>query len=117
VTEIFHPASVESRIDEISNEIAAAVALCDDALIWFLKADAALDLAFAKAYLNHRGPQTEKRYAAEIATERLRNERDVAFAASKRADRNAKALESRLMGLQSINKSVNAAYNAVGVSR
>lgn len=113
--EIFNPTTVENRIDSISNEIAAAVTTCDNALVAFLKADAALDLAFAKAFLAHQGPQTEKKYAAEIATAAQRQARDIAYAASKRADRNVRALESRLMGLQSINKSVNSAYNAVGV--
>jgi hypothetical protein len=83
----------------------------------FLKADAAYDLAFAHAFLAHQGAQTEKKYAAEIATAKLRQDRDVAYAASKRADRNARALESRLTGLQTIGKSVNSAYNAAGSYR
>jgi predicted transglutaminase-like cysteine proteinase len=115
--DVFNPVTVENRIDSISNEIAETVKACDEALIAFLVADAALDLAFAHAFLAHKGAQTEKRYAAEIATAEQRRARDIAYAASKRADRNAKALESRLMGLQSINKSVNSAYNAVGSFR
>lgn len=117
MTDIFNPVSVEGRMDAVSNQIADAVKVCDDALLEFLAADAALDLAFAHAFLAHKGPQTEKRYGAEIATAQLRKARDIAYAASKRADRNARALESRLMGLQSISKSVTSAYNAVGVNR
>lgn len=112
--EVFNPVSVETRIDAVSNEIVDAVRPCDEALVAFLKADAEYDLAFAHAYMAYSGPQAEKRYAAEIATAAQRADRDIKYAASKRADRNARALESRLSGLQTIGKSVNSAYNTAG---
>lgn len=95
-------------MDEVADRLEAAVEVCDGALVAFLEADADLDEAFAHAFLLHKGPQTEKRYAAEIATAAKRKERNVAYAASKRADRNVRALESRLTSLQTISKSVNA---------
>lgn len=113
----FNPATVEAGIDTVSNNIMDTVDPCDTALIAYLKADAAYDLAYAHAFLDHQGPQTEKRYAAEIACAELRVKRDVALAASKRAERNARALESRLSGLQTIGKSVNSAYNSTGYRR
>jgi hypothetical protein len=114
VTEAFNPVTVERGIDEVTNNIVDTVDPCDAALVAFLEADLEYDLAFAHAFLAHKGAQTEKKYAAEIATSHLRKERDVAYAASKRADRQARALESRLSGLQTIGKSVNSAYNVVG---
>ncbi len=114
MTAVFHPVTVETGIDTVTNLIVDTVEPCDAALVAFLEADLEYDLAFAHAYLAHKGPQTEKKYAAEIATSHLRKARDIAYAASKRADRQARALESRLSGLQTVAKSVNSAYNAAG---
>lgn len=98
----------------VADKLEEAVDICDAAFIAYLDADADLDAAFGHAFLQHQGPQTEKRWAAEVATAAIRKQRNIAYAASKRADRNARALESRLTSLQTTSKSVNSAYNAGG---
>ena len=109
------PVSVEARILEISNRIAKSARVCNDRYVTFLEADRDYDRAYAQAFLNHQGPQTEKRYAAEEATYDERTARDVADAAYRYADRLSKALQAELMAMQSVNKSVISQFNAAGV--
>jgi hypothetical protein len=115
MTDVLNPVDIERAIRSCSDRIANGVRVCSDAYGTYLRADAAYDAAFARAYMRHEGPQTEKKYAAELATERERAERDAADAAYKYADRLARALESELRAWQSVNASVRAMYSAAGV--
>jgi hypothetical protein len=112
--ETLNPVQVEQRIRETANRIANSAQVCNDRYVAFLTADREYDAAYAAAFLDHDGPQTEKRYAAESATTEQREARDVADAAYRYADRLAKALQAELMAYQSINKSVLATYSAAG---
>jgi hypothetical protein len=114
--QIFNPTDVESSIRTVSNQISQNVLFADQEYRKFLKADHTYDLAYAKAYMSHQGPSHEKRYAAELATERERGDRDVADAAYRYADRQARALENELRSWQSVNASVRAMYSAAGSS-
>lgn len=111
---IFDPVTVEQAMDTAGNQIEDSVDILDELLEVFLEADADWDREFAQAYLNHVGPQAEKRYAAEVATSEYRKSRDIAFRNLKYAERKANALATRLSKYQSINKSVTSAYNAAG---
>jgi len=115
VTVSLNPVDVENNIRTISDRIAKGVSVCDERYRGFLTADHQYDLAYASAYLGATGPQHERKYHAELATARLRQARDVADAAYRYADRQAKALEAELRAMQSINKSVMGMYGAVGV--
>ena len=112
--DVLNPVDIEQRIRDIANRIANSVAICSDRYGLFLKADLAYDQAYAKAYLFHDGPQTEKRYAAEVATAKEREERDLADVTYRHADRLAKALEAELRAFQSVGASVRAMYNVAG---
>lgn len=112
--DVMNPVSIETRIREISDRIAKSAAVCNDRYKAYLDADRAFDRAFATAYMGHSGPQTEKKYAAELDTETEREARDVADAAYRYADRLAKALESELRAFQSIGASVRAMYQVAG---
>ena len=112
--DILNPVAVEQHIREISQRIANSAAVCNERYKSFLQADAAYDHAYAQHYMLHEGPQTEKRYAAELATKDEREARDVADAAYRYADRLAKALESELRAFQSIGASVRATYGVAG---
>lgn len=116
MNDVLNPVDIERAIRSCSDRIANGVKVCSDAYGAYLKADAAYDGAFARAYMRHEGPQAEKRYAAEIATEEERADRDAADAAYKYADRLARALESELRAWQSVNASVRAMYSVAGVS-
>lgn len=113
--DVHSPVSVEQKILEISNRISKSAGSCNTSYVAFLTADRAYDRAFAKAFLAHKGPQTEKRYAAEEATEAEREARDVADAAYRYGDRLSKALQAELMAMQSVNKSVLAQFGVAGV--
>ena len=114
MTEPANPVQIEAAIREAANRIAKGVRVCDDRYQVFLRADHALDEAYAHAYMGHEGPAHEKRYAAELATQDERAARDVADAAYRFADRQAKALGLELRSLQSIGASVRAMYSAAG---
>lgn len=116
MTEILNLDEVVAAIRTASDRIANGVAVCDKRYVAWLEADGAYDKAFAQAFLGHEGPQTEKRYAAEVATADLRHARDVADAAYRYADRQARALDSSLRAWQSVGKAVVAMYSAAGVT-
>lgn len=109
------PVAVESHIRELTTRIAKSAGVCNTRYGEFLDADRAYDQAFARAFLAHEGPQTEKRYAAEVATGGEREVRDVADAAYRYADRLSRALQAELLAYQSLNKSLIAQFNAAGV--
>lgn len=114
--QVFNPTDVESSIRTVSNQISQNVLFSDQEYRKFLTADHQYDLAYARAYMNHQGPSHEKKYAAELATETERADRDVAEAAYRYADRQARALEAELRSWQSVNASVRAMYSAAGAS-
>lgn len=110
-----NPVSVENAIRETSDQIAGGVVTCDQSYRAFLAADRAYDRAFALAYMRHNGPAHERKYAAELATEKEREARDIADAAYRYADRQSKALQDKLRALQSVGASVRAMFGAAGV--
>lgn len=110
--EPLNPVMIERAIQECSTRIAKGVRVVTGAERKFLAANRAYDRAFAAAFLEYEGPQTEKRYAAELATADEREARDIAHLAFKHAQRTADAIGDELRSLQSINKSVVSMYGA-----
>jgi hypothetical protein len=115
MTDVLNPVDIEAKIREVANSIAHGVKVCDHAYKKFLEAERTYDAAFARAYLGHQGPAHEKKYAAELATMRERETRDVADAAYRYTDRQAKALQDELRALQSVGASIRAMYATAGV--
>lgn len=114
MTDVLNPVDIETSIRNCSDRIANGVRVCSERYDAFLKADAAYDQAFARAYMAFQGPQAEKKYSAELATADERAARDAADVAYKYADRQAKALESELRSWQSVGASVRAMYSVAG---
>ena len=114
MTEPMNPVAIEAAIRDTSNRVSKGVRVCDERYRAFLQADHELDLAFARSYLGHEGPAHEKKYAAELATKAERAARDVADAAWRYADRQAKALDLELRALQSIGASVRSMFAVAG---
>lgn len=112
--EIANPVTVEQNIRTCSDRIANGVRVCDERYRAYLEADHAYDVAVAEAYVNHNGPAHEKKYVAELETQRERKARDVADAAYRYADRQARALESELRAWQSVGASVRQMYGVAG---
>lgn len=109
------PIAVEDHIRELTSRIAKSAGVCNSRYSDFLTADRDYDRAYAQAFLDHEGPQGEKRYAAELATTSEREKRDTADAAYRYADRLSRALQAELMAYQSLNKSLVAQFGAAGV--
>ncbi|MFC9768357.1 hypothetical protein [Rhodococcus jostii] len=109
-----NPVQIEQAIRECANRITKGVTVCANAYSAFLGADHEYDQAFAHAYLAHEGPAHEKKYAAELATPEQRHNRDLADAAYRYADRQARALEAELRAWQSVGASVRQMYAVAG---
>lgn len=109
-----NPVAIENAIRDCANRIAQSVTACDKAYTKFLEADHTYDIAFANAYLDSDGPAHAKKYHAELKTDRQRHARDVADAAYRYADRQAKALDAELRAWQSVGASVRSMYGVAG---
>jgi len=114
MSDVLNPVDLERQIRDCADRIATGVKVCSDAYAAFLDCDRSYDRAFAQAYMRHDGPQTEKKYAAEIATSEARAARDAADVAYRYADRTAKAVESQLRALQSVGASIRSMYGVAG---
>ena len=112
--EPINPVRVEQVLYQISQRIAKGVRICDQRLAALNRADEAYRSAYAHAYLNANGPQAEKRYRAEIATEAEYQAKNVAEQAYKYAERTAKALEKELDAYRSIGVSTRTLYGMAG---
>lgn len=112
---INNPVQIENRILDVLNRIAAGIEYRSDAYDEWDLADDAYDKAFAIAYESFAGPAHHAKYYATVETAELRHARTLADMKYKRAERHAKALENELSALQSLLKSILAAYGAAGV--
>ncbi len=114
MSDVLNPVQIEDAIREVAGRIANGVKVCSTAYSVFLTAERDYDRAYAKAYMTNEGPAHERRSAAELETYRDREARDVADAAYRYADRQAKALEAELRALQSVGASVRSMYSVAG---
>lgn len=114
MTQDWNPVAIEKAIQATVDEIVAGIRSASDAYDRYLKTNHAYDLEFAKAYMGFDGAVHAKRYAAEIATERQRVDRDAADVAYRYVERTNKALEKKLDALRSIGISVRQAYANAG---
>jgi hypothetical protein len=109
------PRGIENAIRDCAVRIGNGVRVCADRYAAFLAADHACDLATARAYVACSDrPAHERRYLAEIATEMERVARDVADAAYRHAERQAKALDAELRAWQSVGASLRVQYGVAG---
>jgi hypothetical protein len=107
-----NPVAVEQSIHELIDRIARGIPIVSNAEARAREAVRRYDVALAEAYLRHDGPAHEKKYAATIATQRVRAEADVAELAYRHAERTSKSLEAQLRAWQSIGASVREMYGA-----
>jgi hypothetical protein len=114
---VHDPVSVEGKIEETKNRIAAGVKIVTAAERDMRAKKRAFDLAYAHAYKKADGSIKDREYEADIVTMPHREAADNAEIAYKHAARTAEALEKELFAWQAILKSVSAMYNAAGVGR
>lgn len=107
-----NPVDVENTIRETANEIARNVRVVSDAEREARRTRVAYDRAFAHAYLAADGAAHEKKYRAELGTRSERDAMEIADLAYRHAERQARALESKLRAFQSVGASVRQMYGA-----
>lgn len=110
----FNPVQIEEAIRECANRIAKGVSVCAERYSEFLSADRAYDRAFARKFLDATGSVEARKFQAELDTVEERDNRDVADAAYRHADRQAKALDAELRAWQSVGASVRQMYGVAG---
>lgn len=114
MSEPLSPVQIETAIRELVTRIAKGIQVCSKRYEAFLEADRAFDREYASAYLSAEGSIKDKEMTAKVETMPAREERDIADAAYRHADRLAKALELELRAYQSIGASVRSMYGVAG---
>ena len=112
---VYDPATVEAKIRETSNRIAAGVKIVTAAEREMKAKKRDFDLAYAYAYKRAEGSIKDREYQADIEAMPHRETADNAEIAYKHAARTADSLEKELFAWQAILKSVVAMYGAAGV--
>lgn len=112
----WNPVSVEQEILSTVNELAQGIITARDAHQAALEAERNYKREYAKAFMAHKGPQTEKKVAANIvpevmAAEDLRDVTDVAYTYAKETN---SMLGKKLDAIRSVGASVRQAYANAG---
>ena len=112
----YTPVEVERHLRRLLNELSQAVKTNDETYRAFLDAKRALDKAEAHAFSDSKGQGTvgDREAYVTLAVMGEREAADNAEAAYKYAKSRMDMLKIQIMGVQSIRRSVNTAYGAVG---
>lgn len=108
----WNPISIEKAILDTVNQAAQGVSVATRAYKDFLAKQRAYKQAHARAYMQHKGPQTEKKIAVEL-DEQLQQaefERDIADVAYRHARDTNSMLRDKLEAFRSVGVSVRQAY-------
>ncbi|AYB70419.1 hypothetical protein SEA_MOOSTARD_64 [Mycobacterium phage Moostard] len=115
-THEYNPVSIEQEILATVNELSKGIITARDAHEAALAAERAYKRAYAKAFMEHKGPQTEKKIAANIVpevmdAEDMRDVTDVAYSYAKDLNN---TLGKKLDAIRSVGASVRQAYANAG---
>ncbi|AEK07098.1 hypothetical protein JOEDIRT_63 [Mycobacterium phage JoeDirt] len=112
----YNPISVEKEILTTVNEISQGVIAAREAHKQKLKTEREYKRAYARAFMAHKGPQTEKKVAANIVPEVMdaEDQRDAWAVAYEYAKDNNRALSAKLDAIRSVGASVRQAYANAG---
>ncbi|NKU87714.1 hypothetical protein GS884_09100 [Rhodococcus hoagii] len=110
----FDPVVGGDAIRECANRIAKGVTICGNqyAPSWPLTGHTTR--RSRKAYIDAGGAAHERKYIAELATVEEREARDVADAAYRYSDRQAKAFGGGVRAMQSVGASIRSMYGVAG---
>ncbi len=112
MSDVLNPVDLENRIMDIKDRVHNGVKIYSDKLQAFLDSETEYEHAESQAYLDHDGPQTEKRHAARVAAYELRKVMDRAKTEFRYVEKKLDAYIAELMALQNLNKGVRTMYNA-----
>jgi hypothetical protein len=110
--EVLNPVQLEQQILDIKNRCHNGVTIFTQKHGAFLEAETEYEHIRAQAFLDHQGPQTEKRHAAEVAAYEARKRMDQARVEFEYTKRKLEVYIAELSALQNLNKGVRAMYNA-----
>ena len=112
MNDVLNPVDLEKQIIEVKNICHRGVTLYTEKHKAYLAAETAWQYKFSVTFLEHDGPQTEKRHAAEVAAHELREARDQALVELKYVEKKFETYQGELAALQNLNKGVRAMYLA-----
>jgi hypothetical protein len=113
VTDVpLNPVDLENQILDIKNRCHKGVQIFTEKHRAFLEAETAYEHARAYAFLEHDGPQTEKRHAAEIGAAKERQAMDLARVEFEYTKRKLEVYMAELSALQNLNRGVRTMYAA-----
>ena len=110
-----NPVEMEQQILEATNIVAKSVRPVSDAYNDWQQAELAHKLAYAKAYTSAQGSIEERKQVAALATEDEAQKLIEAEVVYKRLLDYQRSYRDKLSALQSLSKSVVAAYNSQAV--
>lgn len=109
---VLNPVDLENQILDIKNRCHNGVKIFSDKLQVFLDAETEYEHAESQAFLDHDGPQTEKRHAARVAAYEQRKVMNQAKVEYRYVEKKLDAYMAELAALQNLNKGVRAMYLA-----
>lgn len=112
VSDVLNPVDLERQILDIKNRCHNGVQIFTQKHGAFLEAETEYEHARSVAFLEHDGPQTEKRHAAEVAAYDKRKAMDFARVEFEYTKRKLEVYIAELSALQNLNKGVRAMYSA-----
>lgn len=110
--DVLNPVDLERQILDIKNRCHQGVQIFTQKHGAFLDAETEYEHARPLAFLEHDGPQTEKRHAAEVAAYDQRKAMDLARVEFEYTKRKLEVYIAELSALQNLNKGVRAMYGA-----
>lgn len=112
MSDVLNPVDLEKQIIDIKNRCHQGVKLFTEKHGVMLEAETEWEHARSQAFLQHNGPQTEKRHAAEVAAYELRKRLDLARVEYEYVKRKLEVYIAELAALQNLNRGVRAMYAA-----
>lgn len=112
MSEPLNPVTLENQILSLTAHCHRGVDVFKDRLQAFLDAETEYEHVKAQAFLDHDGPQTEKRHAAILASRDQRKVMNSAKVEFEYTKHKLEALTGELMAMQNLNKGVRAMYGA-----
>lgn len=109
---VLNPVDLEQQIVDIKNRVHNGVKIFSEKHAAFLKAETEYEHAESQAFLDHDGPQTEKRHAARVSAYEQRKALDLAKVEFRYTEKKIDAYMAELSALQNLNKGVRAMFNA-----
>jgi hypothetical protein len=112
VSDALNPVELEQQILDMKNRCYTGAKILKEKNAEFLDSKTAYEKIKSQAFMDHDGPQTEKRHAATLAAYEARKNLDRAQVEFEYTETLLKVCLADLMALQNLNRGVRTMYNA-----